>query len=69
MENLETKQPDALHTISLNSASLQPASLQTESAVPLQAPSKLDLSRLSPPDDLESARIETLTIDGICGVY
>lgn len=30
---------------------------------------KLDLSKLSPPDKLEGARLEEITIDGICGVY
>ena len=32
-------------------------------------PKKLDLSRMSPPDNLEEARLEEITIDGICGVY
>lgn len=30
---------------------------------------KLDLSRMSPPENLEEVRLEEFTIDGICGVY
>jgi len=30
---------------------------------------KLDLSGLSAPENLEEARLESFTIDGICGVY
>ena len=30
---------------------------------------RLDLSRIAPPENLESVQIEELTIDGICGVY
>ncbi len=30
---------------------------------------QLDLSRIAPPENLESVQIEELTIDGICGVY
>ncbi len=29
----------------------------------------LDLASMAPPADLEEARIEDLSIDGICGVY
>lgn len=32
-------------------------------------PIKLDWSRVAPPRNLESARVEELSIDGICGVY
>ncbi len=32
-------------------------------------PRKLDLSRMSPPENLEETRLEEITIDGICGVY
>ena len=32
-------------------------------------PERLDLSRLSPPEDLEKLKLEEMTIDGICGVY
>ena len=32
-------------------------------------PRKLDLSRIAPPENLESIRVEELSIDGICGVY
>jgi mycofactocin precursor len=32
-------------------------------------PKKLDLSRMSPPENLEEVRLEEFTIDGICGVY
>lgn len=30
---------------------------------------RLDLSRMEPPRRLEEARLEEVTIDGICGVY
>ena len=40
----------------------------TPPSVPAQ-PRKLDLSRIAPPQNLESIRIEELSIDGICGVY
>jgi len=30
---------------------------------------KLDLSGLEPPRNLMEARVEEITIDGICGVY
>ena len=30
---------------------------------------QLDLSRIAPPENLESVQVEELTIDGICGVY
>jgi mycofactocin precursor len=33
------------------------------------APRKLDLSGMAPPVKLREARLEDLTIDGICGVY
>ena len=32
-------------------------------------PRKLDLSGMAPPMKLSEARLEDLTIDGICGVY
>jgi mycofactocin precursor len=32
-------------------------------------PQPLDLSRLEPPRKLAEARLEEVTIDGICGVY
>jgi mycofactocin precursor len=37
-------------------------------AAPLTAP-MLDLSRMEPPRRLAEARLEEVTIDGICGVY
>jgi mycofactocin precursor len=30
---------------------------------------KLDLTRIAPPENLETVRVEELSIDGICGVY
>ena len=38
---------------------------------PLEAPAapQLDLSRMEPPKKLATARLEEMTIDGICGVY
>lgn len=41
-------------------------------SIPAQAPvkpAKIDWSRVAPPKNLESARVEELSIDGICGVY
>jgi len=38
------------------------------SATPSAVPA-LDLSRLEPPRRLAEARLEDVTIDGICGVY
>jgi mycofactocin precursor len=32
-------------------------------------PPRLDLSRMEPPRRLAEARLEEVTIDGICGVY
>lgn len=41
---------------------------ESSQAVPEGAP-RLDLSRMEPPRRLEEARLEEVTIDGICGVY
>ena len=32
-------------------------------------PKKLDLSHVTPPENVEEMRIEEITIDGICCVY
>jgi mycofactocin precursor len=52
------------------SASVAPAPAD-EGAQPPSVPPrrKLDLTRVAPPENLESVRVEELTIDGICGVY
>lgn len=47
-------------------ATQEAAVLSSENRVPVK---KLDLSQLSAPDNLEEARLESMTIDGICGVY
>lgn len=46
----------------------EPAQTVAPQALP-PARKKLDLSRVSPPEQLGAVRIEELTIDGICGVY
>lgn len=45
-----------------------PPAAPAGSAAPFQ-PVKLDWSRVAPPRNLESVRVEELSIDGICGVY
>ena len=45
-----------------------PAPPATLAATPAVAPA-LDLSRMEPPRRLAEARLEDVTIDGICGVY
>lgn len=41
----------------------------TAASAPATHPRKLDLRGLEPPRQLSEARLEDLTIDGICGVY
>lgn len=49
-------------------ATVEDGNSQPQAGGPHKAP-KLDLSRLSPPENLEETRLEPFTIDGICGVY
>lgn len=48
-------------------AAPEPASPEAQPAA--TAAPKLDLSRMEPPKRLAEARLEEVTIDGICGVY
>ncbi len=52
------------------SAAVSVVASAAESEMEAQPPrKKLDLSTMSPPENVEEARLEEFTIDGICGVY
>ena len=55
--------PAALHGLPASPVEGIPA------AGPTAAPRPLDLRGMAPPVKLSEARLEDLTIDGICGVY
>jgi mycofactocin precursor len=46
-----------------------PVAYAPVASAPAAVPRKLDLDGLEPPRKLSEARLEDLTIDGICGVY
>ena len=54
-----------------SAAAPQAAPAPSAPGTPLEASAapRLDLSRLEPPRNLAAARLEEMTIDGICGVY
>jgi mycofactocin precursor len=70
--------PRALAPLPPAASPAVPAEAQTEAQTAARADSppqtppaapRLDLSRLEPPRRLAEARLEEVTIDGICGVY
>lgn len=46
-----------------------PEAQSARPAAPEAPAERLDLSRMEPPKRLAEARLEEVTIDGICGVY
>jgi mycofactocin precursor len=59
--------PDATHAaLAVHAAHAQSAEAAEAAAA---QPPRLDLSAMEPPRRLAEARLEEVTIDGICGVY
>jgi len=61
-------EPTALRPAATRAADPAPAVQEPAPHRP-QTPPVLDLSHLQPPRKLADARLEEVTIDGICGVY
>ena len=68
----KTAAPAPIADIPAPEVLLPPAQKPAQASARNSAPAtgeKLDLSRMSAPENLEEVRLEELTIDGICGVY